>query len=181
MTVKNAIRRTDTEQRTEWNALLAHCASASSSKPSKKWLQQAQEQVTALGPSFPSVAGTTLAEVGKPGALSPAPPNALGYLADPTQVHDTHADLLRGLVWCASLVDDEGLTALVGDTAEVCFKKLPGIGPRAPKIGNACLWALANRSSTTAVAQLSRIKTRAKHASTRTQLEKAFGTAAAKT
>src|SRR5262249_27341755 len=51
----------------------------------------------------------------------------------------SHSDLLRGLVWCTSLVDEDRLTSQVGDAAEICFKKIPNVGPRAPKIGNACL------------------------------------------
>ena len=62
-------------------------------------------------------------------------------------IHDTHSDLLRGLVWCTSLAAGDELIAAVGDAAEICFKKIPGIGPRAPKIGNACLVALSNVSS----------------------------------
>ena len=52
---------------------------------------------------------------------------------------------------------------------------------RGPKIGNACLYALAATSSLAAVGQLSRLQTRAKHASIRTQLAKALDTAADKT
>src|SRR5262249_51392520 len=81
----------------------------------------------------------------------------------------------------ASLVDDDFLTSQVGDAAEICFKKIPNVGPRAPKIGNACLWALANKSSEAALAQMSRIKSRAKHASTRSALDKALHLASEKT
>src|SRR5262249_21372121 len=100
---------------------------------------------------------------------------------DPTMVHDVHSDLLRGLIWCTSLVSRDELITAVGDAAEVCFKKISGIGPRSPKIGNACLTALSGVSSMVAVAQLSRLKTRAKHASIRKQLGKALDTAAAQT
>jgi hypothetical protein len=83
-------------------------------------------------------------------------------------------------VWCTGLIENDELAAAVGGAAEACFKKLPNIGPRAPKIGNACLWALAHRPSSAAVAQLNRIKTRARHASIRTQLGKALDAAAEK-
>jgi hypothetical protein len=88
---------------------------------------------------------------------------------------------LRGLIWCASLVKDDSLILAVGDAAAVCFKKIPGVGPRAPKIGNACLHSLSATSSLAAVGQLSRLKTRAKHASIRKQLGKALDIAADKT
>lgn len=168
--------------RAAWDTLLVHCRLATASKPSRKWLDQAKTRVDALGPdAFAATLATVLPEIGKPGTPPAGPVNALGFNPDPTQVHETHSDLLRGLVWCTGLVENDALIGAVGDAADACFKKLAGIGPRAPKIGNACLWALANLSSTAAVAQLSRLKSRAKHASVKTQLGKALGTAAGKT
>ena len=99
---------------------------------------------------------------------------------DPTQIHETSADLLRGLVWTTCLVSSDELISAVGNAAEMCFKKIPNIGPRSPKIGNACLQALAEMNQLAAVAQISRLKTRAKHASIRKQLAKALDRAAEK-
>ncbi len=95
-------------------------------------------------------------------------------------IHEAHSNLLRGLIWCISLVPRDSLIGTVGDVAEICVKKIPGIGPRAPKISNACLAVLAEVSTSAAVAQLSRLKTQAKHTSTRKQLGKAFESAATK-
>jgi hypothetical protein len=177
-----ALEKVDDAARTAWDALLIHCASAKSSKPSGKWIKQAETLVSAIKTeSFVAVLGGMLGEIGKPGAPQLGLVNALGFAPDPTQIHETHSDLLRGLAWCAGLAKEDALTTAIGDAAEACFKKLPGIGPRAPKIGNACLWALSSMSSTAAVAQLSRIKTRAKHASIKTQLAKAFDVASEKT
>ncbi|HJT78160.1 MAG TPA: DUF4132 domain-containing protein [Gemmataceae bacterium] len=165
-----------------WHALLLHCNTAGQSKPARKWLQRAGALITAVGPAaFATVLRGVLAEVGQPG--TPQIKNICGYefTLDPTLIHDTHSDLLRGLVWCASLVNDDRLTVAVGDAAAVCFKKIPNVGPRAPKIGNACLYALSASPSPAAVGQLSRLKARAKHASTRKQLAKALDTAADKT
>jgi hypothetical protein len=166
----------------QWELLIRHCTLAKASKPSGKWLKQAQEILNSIGiQAFASVLGAVLPEIGKPGIERWQTIYGHTFLLDPTQVHDTHSDLLRGLVWCTSLVNDDRLTALVGDAAEVCFKKIPGVGPRAPKIGNACLWALANQSGEAALAQISRIKSKAKHASTRSTLEKALNLASEKT
>ena len=85
---------------------------------------------------------------------------------------------MRGLIWATSLFDDDTLISHVGDAAEKSFQKVPDVGPRSPKIGNACLIALSSMSNTAAVAQLGRLKSRAKHASTRKQIAKAFDRAA---
>jgi hypothetical protein len=168
--------------RATWNALLAHCMLARSSKPSAKWIKDARTMVESIGAeSMSPIVISVLGEIGKPGKPAHDQYNALGYTPDPTQIHETHSDLLRGLVWCGGLVDDDGLPSAIGSAADACFKKLPGIGPRAPKIGNACLWALSQASNKAAIAQLSRLKTRAKHASIKTQVAKAFGAAAEQT
>jgi hypothetical protein len=168
--------------RTRWNALLLHCMLARSSKPSTKWIKDARAMIQGIGTeSVSPIVISVLGEIGKPGKPAHDHGNALGYAPDPTQIHETHSDLLRGLVWCGGLLEDEGLPSAIGAAADACFKKLPGIGPRAPKIGNACLWALAQASSEAAIAQLSRLKTRAKHASIKTQVAKAFGVAAEQT
>jgi hypothetical protein len=177
-----ALASMDAPSHGHWDALLAHCAKATSSKPSGKWLEQAGTLIQAIGPdAFAAVLVATLEEIGKPGT----PPKfyILGQAmdGDPTTVHDTHSDLLRGLVWCASLVPHDEVIAALGTAADTCFRKIPGVGPRAPKIGNACLTALSGVSSVTAVGQLSRLKTRAKHVSIRKQLDKALDTAAVKT
>ncbi len=163
-----------------WDALLLHCETARSSKPSQKWLKQAGKLIEAIGREpFAEIMAATLAEIGKPGPvprINVYPMAALHF--DATQVHDEHIDLLRGLVWCTTIVPARPLIEAVGDAALVCFHKLPNIGPRCPKIGNACLWALSSMNDLSAVAQLTRVKTRAKHVSIRKQLDKAVETAA---
>lgn len=162
-----------------WQALLLHCKTAGQSKPSRKWLQRAEALIAQTGPAaFAAVLKGALGEIGQPGAPHARQVGSQSFPLDPTMIHDATSDLLRGLVWCASLVKDDGLTTAVGDASVVCFKKIPNFGPRAPKIGNACLYALAAMSSPAAVGQLSRLKTRVKHASIRKQLAKALEVAA---
>jgi hypothetical protein len=168
--------------RASWNTLLLHGTQARSSKPSAKWIKDARTMIQAIGAeSVSPIVIAVLGEIGKPGKPAHDQVNALGYPPDPTQIHETHSDLLRGLVWCGGLLEDATLPSAIGTAADVCFKKLPGIGPRAPKIGNACLWALSQASSEAAIGQLSRLKTRAKHASIKTQVAKAFNAAAEQT
>jgi hypothetical protein len=168
--------------RATWNALLLHCMLARASKPSAKWIKDARAMIQTIGAeSVSPIIIPVLEEIGKPGTPAHDHVNALGYTPDPTQIHETYSDLLRGLIWCGGLLDDDAVPSAIGTAADVCFKKLPGIGPRAPKIGNACLWALSQASNEAAIAQLSRLKTRAKHASIKTQVAKAFGAAAEQT
>ncbi len=165
--------------RAAWDALLLHCTLARAAKPSAKWIVDARAIIRAIGDEAAAhVLVSVLGAIGKAGKPAHDHVNALGFTPDATQIHESHSDLLRGLVWCGGLVEDDGLPSALGSAADACFKKLPGIGPRAPKIGNACLWALSRASSEAAIAQLSRLKTRARHASIKTQVVKAFGAAA---
>ena len=163
-----------------WNSLLQHASRAKTAKPSQKWLKEAAACIEEVGSEqFTAVMIDVLESIGKPGTPKTVSTAGYVYQTHPTQIHDTHADLLRGLIWCTSAVNaDARLIQAVGDAAAACFKKLPGIGPRAPKIGNACLHALAHIDDLAAVAQLSRLKTQLKHASARKQLNKALERAA---
>jgi len=168
--------------RTAWQGLLLHCQTAGQSKPSRKWLERAGVLVAEIGPAaFSTVLSGTMALIGKPGTPQTMRVYGQVFTLDATLIHDTHKDLLRGLIWCASLAQDDSLIVAVGDAAATCFQKIPGVGPRAPSIGNACLYALSATSSLAAVGQLSRLKTRAKHASIQKQLAKALDVAAGKT
>ena len=57
--------------RSAWDELLCHCDTARQSKPSHKWLQQADRLIATIGPdAFARVMAGTLGEIGKPGAQS---------------------------------------------------------------------------------------------------------------
>ncbi len=166
--------------REHWHALLEHCQTARSSKPSKKWLKEANRLLDPIGTQpFVNVLCQTLAAIGEAGKSQVLNYGGWTHYSDPTEIHDTHVELLRGLVWTTSLVDNDALIAAVGDAAERCFKKIPNVGPRSPKIGNACLVALSSMATLTAVAQLGRLKARATHASTRKQIARALERVAA--
>jgi hypothetical protein len=178
-TLKSHLDPLDADGRKKWFSLLAVCRKASSSKPSGKWLKEISALIEGIGKeSFVSVLLAVLPEIGKPGAVETKEMDYYTVQSDPTQVHTVHSDLLRGLVWSASLLENETLVQVVGNTADVCFKKIRDVGPRAPKIGNACLYALAN-CGFAGVAQLSRLESRVKHTSSRKQVARALNMAAA--
>jgi hypothetical protein len=101
------------------------------------------------------------------------------FAPDPTWLFaSSNAQALKGLVWICSTLDDPAVCRMLGDTAEICFKKIREIGPRCPKVGNACLYSLSVMPGPEAVAQLSRLKTKVKHASSRRMTDKALGAVA---
>ena len=82
----------------------------------------------------------------------------------------TLRDVIRGRV-------EGDVAPLIGDLAVVCFRKIPGIGARSVKAGNACLAALAELGAPGA-AQLARMRTRAKLPSVRERVGAAIEGAA---
>ena len=50
--------------------------------------------------------------------------------------------ILKGLIWCCSLLPGREVTRALTATALSCYKKVPDVGPRLPGLGNACVYAL---------------------------------------
>ena len=156
-----------------WRDLLAHAVTASGAMPSARWETEGRARLAAVGE--PAAAGQIrvwLALVGQP-RTGPG----LG-VDDTIDLHD--ADAVRGLAWMLGLIatDAESARSLAG-LAETVLRKIPGIGPRSPKIANAAVYALARMPGEDALAQLGRLATRITYRGTLTQLDKALHTRAA--
>jgi hypothetical protein len=172
------LAKTDQATCDGWQRLLNHAFTASGSKPSGKWLKGASAAIDCIGrESFVKRMSDWLPLVGKPGPGRPMR-GWTGVKLEPTVLGEHNADVLKGIVWAAATVNDPTIARLLGDVAEVCFKKIPVHGARCPKVANACLAALSLMSGPEPVAQLSRIQAKAKKPSARKLIEKALRTSA---
>lgn len=88
------------------------------------------------------------------------------------QLNGLMQDLLKGIVWAMSRFHDEKSLSAVSKLAEKCFERLPGIGPSAPALGNACIYTLASSKGLSGVAHLSRLKMRVKQNNTQKLIQK---------
>jgi len=94
-------------------------------------------------------------------------------------IHEENATALRGLLWLVPLLADcQNLMRLVTTVALSAYSKVPGIGPRAVKVGNAAVYALSEMRRPEAVGQLAILKARVRFATAQKEIEKAFDTAA---
>jgi hypothetical protein len=87
-------------------------------------------------------------------------PNMIWYI-DPS-----NSDLLKGLVWTCGREEDPEMARALSALALTAYKKIPSVGPRAGKIGNACFWALGEmpgQDGIDGIAQLSILKLRIKN------------------
>ncbi|MEX0875921.1 MAG: DUF4132 domain-containing protein [Phycisphaerales bacterium] len=91
---------------------------------------------------------------------------------------DQNADVLKGLCWMASLQENGDVARAMGDLALTTFKKVPGVGARSVKIGNAAVYALGAMPGRAAIGQLAILRIKVKNASAQKLIIKALDTIA---
>jgi hypothetical protein len=169
-------------KRQPWNRLLAHCTSAESSKPAKKWLAAAGELMEALGRDefrksvvqwFPLVSQSRVIHRETMHPQWEPDPDLL--------ITDRNATILKGLAWCCSGWNDPEISRALSELAEICFKKVRWLGPRCPRVGNACLYSLSSTSSEEAAAQLSKLDQLVKQPTAKKRIGKSLDKAAEST
>jgi len=163
-----------------WQAVLKYAATAKGSKPAQKWLEGAKPVLEGLGDAefarlmndwlgFFCHSSFKASQVLDPSqdhsALEIGPEygqtfilNNIFWLRRGSLLENENADLLRALIWLSSTVGSESLASSLASAALAAFRKIPGHGPRSPKIGTACVWALENMNGMHAAAQLERVR-----------------------
>ncbi len=169
------------KQRSQWLDLLRHALTAATTRPSAKWLKTADKLIAQLGDEQISQAlGRWFALVAKGQSVRKFARFSGDSRGGADTIHPENADCLRGLLWCVPLLASrDELLRPVTAVALSAFKKVPGIGPRAPKVGNACVYVLSQLGTKEAVGQLAMLKVRVKSGSAQKEIEKAFEAAAA--
>ena len=144
----------------EWTALGVHLATANSAKPSAAWERVATGLAEALDPVV--VRGEVvswLELVGTPRAERLRHP--WGEEADPNLWDSFNTDALRGVAWLLSLLPAHPDSArALARLVETALRKVSGVGPRAPKVANAAVYALARMDGEAALGQLARLSAR---------------------
>src|SRR5919107_3141758 len=172
------IEAMDAEMRTAWVGLLNLCAKASGAKPIGKWSREAGALLERIGrPTFEAAVSRWFPLVDRPRTRPierwsewQPDPNLL--------ILDKNADILKGLAWlCAGGEDTEVARALT-TLALSAYRKVPQLGPRCVRVGNACVWAVGNMPGTDGVGQLALLKVRVKFGTAQKGIEKALNTAA---
>jgi hypothetical protein len=95
-----------------------------------------------------------------------------------TLLNEANSNLLKGLVWCCAVSDDEELIRSVSNLAVVCYRKIPDYGAISVKVGNACIQSLSLAPGLEGVSRLQYLKQRIKYASARKLIESALEAAA---
>ena len=165
---------------TGWGELLRHCSAATTGKPTGKWSKEAQQllkEAVSFG-EFKEHVLRWFPLVDKPRTQPPAglhPALRDNFL---NHISDAHADLLKGLAWLSGLREDKELARALTALALTSYKKLPGIGPRLTKVGNACISALGAMPGMDAAGQLAVLKVKVKFGTAQKEIEKALASTA---
>lgn len=169
------------ELQRRWQELLEHLLTATVARPSAKWLKTVTKLAETIGFEdlqamlrrwLPLVSqGQTSKRLG-------------GYHGDARGMADVireqNALCLRGLLWMIQVLPGgDQLHREVTALALSAYKKVPGVGPRAVKVGNAAVYALAEMATIEVVGQLAMLKVRVKFGTAQLEIEKAFNRAAA--
>lgn len=177
----NMLRKLHTENHEQFDQfieLLNHCSSSNSSKPSAKWLKEAKNLIEPIGFSvIRDLCLTWFRLVDKPKTVTEERRN--NWEPDPNLVlNDANADVLKGLVWVMSIEENAEIARSLVFVALSCFKKVPGLGPRAVRVGNAVIHTLSTMPGKTGLYQLAILKVKIKYRSSLNILNKALNTAA---
>jgi len=141
--------------KTAWAELLRHCSRASGAAPGKTWLAEADSYIDAIGDLYLFI------------KLSHWFP-----LVGQMQSSAANETLLRGLVWLCGKSEDPDIAIALAGLAIASYET------RAVKVGNACLWALANMPAREGITQLHILRDQITNQSIQKKISKALEAAA---
>ncbi len=158
-----------------WVDLFGHAVGATASKPSRRWRQTAAKHLETIGrEEFKRRVLAWFPLVEQPRSTPPPVPNWERH--DLWVIHSGNVTVLKGLVWCCAGEDRElarALTALAG----AAYRKVPAVGARCIKLGNACVHVLGEMGLE-GVGQLAVLKARVKLRNVQRGIDKALRAAA---
>ncbi len=160
-----------------WRRVCLHAAAASGGSPGKKWMSLAGELIKEAGAeAFRTKVGAWLSR-----GCTSRPEMAGGPIEgiDAASPTDRSSEMLKGLAWMIGAAGADAPTARVlSALAMRSYQKVPGIGPRAVKVGHACIHALGQMPGTDSLAQLAMLKVKVKFIPAQKGIEKALTAAA---
>ncbi len=174
------IKALDETGRQNWFKLMLHAQKASGAKPSKKYLDEVKLLFKEFGADkFKQRVNEwflfliTMKEKTEQHVQGTYTYTTTEFLTPP------NVDIIKGFIWACVHFHDKATLFNIAQLADRAYRKIPGKGPTAAAIGNACLYVLANSKGLDGVGHLSRLKLRIKQSSTQNQIEKYLQEAAA--
>ncbi len=156
----NTLMKKDKKQGSLWSDLLQHCSAKSGSKPSAKFLKDGKAKVKAIGAK--KVVPQLIEWLQY---LSKIPTTQKALVSGPNQA------IIKGIIWLVGAYEAPELNRTLAALAQRSYHKIPGRGPTAAALGNACIYALAQQGMN-GVAELTRLKLRVRQTNTKRLIDR---------
>ena len=173
--------------RAAWLAILRHACSATAGKPSAKWVKQVAAHRKPIQPkTLRELLAAWFSAFARGRSLKMFPSSEYDTFSDAT-FNENNLTVVKGLVWMLAGAADASTPRVLADLLQTSIRKVPGVGPRAVKVANACVWALGELAASNddairdgALGQLARLKSRVTFRTTLNAIDKALTAAAEK-
>ena len=87
-------------------------------------------------------------------------------------LNEQFQELFKGMIWATTFLNEPKITELIESIGLTCFKKIPTHGAISVKLGNACLYALANLPNRGGIEQLLHFRNKITYPSVRKNIKK---------
>lgn len=165
----------------EWTQLLTHAQRATGSAPTKAWLKQSAPLMQAIGEDGLTKALSELFIAAEKARTSRLELNRYVVIEEGSYLlTDRSQDILKGLAWMCASINTPDMARSLGRLALSAYKKVPGLGPRAVKVGNAAIWSLSQHTTDASLAQLAMLSIKVKFGTAQKMIEKALHAVAQK-
>lgn len=180
--INHSIETLSDERKAKWFALFHHLHTASSGKPTQKFLKAAKPLVDTIGANeFKSFANNWFSALGKLPVETKTATYSYGQEYEYHEYIESKSfNLLKGLLWSMSRFHDQTSLQAISSLTEKCFQKLPGVGPAAAGVGNAGIYTLAESKGLGGISHLSRLKMKIRQNNTQKLIQKYIDEQAAK-
>ncbi len=153
----------------QWQLLFDLFFKKKTGKPTKKWLTQYNELMKELTPQV--IAPIFTSFLAKTTELLQLNHQHKGQPAI-YFLNENFLELTKGMIWAAGLINESKLNDTIEQLGLWAYKKIPGHGAIAVKLGNACLLAFSNLPFQIGIEKLTRFRMKIKYPSVRKQIQK---------
>ncbi|MBU2939722.1 DUF4132 domain-containing protein [Lacinutrix sp. C3R15] len=173
----NSIVKIKDKNVNELHQLLYLTYDATSSKPSKKFQTQTEKLINAIGKNKYRKIAQEILSIAISHPISEKTETytysnevreykQYSYLCDPSK------QFIKGIVWTMSPFSDKETLQILSKLLEKSYTKMPGVGPAAAAIGNACIYVMGNMRGKDGLGALSRIKLKLKQNNVKKSIDK---------
>ncbi len=170
------INNSPAEEQNIWFKLVALSHKASGTKPSKKYIEDGTKLYKELGDAkFKKIINSLMEFIVKSKEREIHGVNNYNGIDYPYTAYEfisrTNLDMMKGFVWLCVNFYDKVTLFTIASLAERAYRKIPGVGPAAAGLGNACLYVLSETRGLDGIGHLSRLKLGIKQNNTRKTID----------